>query len=297
MSKVHRLPHQAQKGQPAVGRPLPLSGSRNSQATAPGVAWLEPFAAIPRRWYTGVSAGVLGAAVLVWAVLTYGGFVSPLFLPSPTKVLTTGIQLFQEGVLVSHIAASVYRVGVGFLLAAVLAVPLGILMGSLKVVEALVEPIVNFVRYLPVTAMIPLLILYLGIADLQKIAVIFIGTFFQLVLLIADVTANVQRELLQAAYTLGASRRQVFFQVLVPATLPGVIDNLRITLGWAWTYLVVAELVAAESGLGYMILRAQRFLHTDRIFVGLFVIGLLGLISDYLFKALYRRLLPWSQKA
>jgi NitT/TauT family transport system permease protein len=152
-------------------------------------------------------------------------------------------------------------------------------------------------RYLPVSAMIPLLILWVGIDYEARVAVIFIGTFFQQLILIADVSSHVARDLLDVSYTLGASRRQVVSRVLVPATLPGVLDALRITMGWAWTYLVVAELVAANRGLGYMILNSMRGLFTDRIFVGIMVIGLLGLLTDQAFKHLHRWLLPWSPKA
>ena len=219
---------------------------------------------------------------------------STLFLPSPSDIARAALALARDGSLLVHTQASLVVIMSGWALAAVVAVPLGILMGTLKLVEALVEPVVDFVRYLPVSALIPLLILYIGIGTAEKVAVIFIGTFFQLVLLVADVSAHVSKDLLDSAYTLGADRGTVFTRVLVPATLPGVMDNLRITLGWAWTYLVVAELVSADRGLGYLILDSMRGLFTDRIFVGLFTIGLLGLASDLGFKWLHRRLLPWS---
>lgn len=235
--------------------------------------------------------------VICWCFLTYGGVVSRIFLPSPSQVMGTGWELWRDGTLLEYTLDSLYRVGVGFILAAILAVPLGILMGSCRLAEVILEPIIDFIRYLPVTALVPLLILYFGIGDLQKMSVIFIGTFFQLVLMIADVTANVPRDLTRAAYTLGANPWQVFHRVLLPASMPGILDNLRITMGWAWTYLVLAELVAANSGLGYMILRAQRFLQTEKIFVGLIVIGILGIITDYLFKIIFRIYLPWSEKA
>jgi len=252
------------------------------------------FQKIDYRFFTPVSLVIIVAA---WCGLTYGGLVSRIFLPSPTQVLQTGWGLWQDGTLLEYTLDSLYRVGVGFILAAVLAIPIGILMGSSKLMEALLEPTIDFIRYLPVTALIPLLILYFGIGDLQKMSVIFIGTFFQLVLMIADVTANVPKDLIRAAYTLGANGWQVFRRVLLPASLPGIMDNLRITMGWAWTYLVVAELVASNSGLGYMILRAQRFLQTEKIFVGLIIIGLLGVMTDYLFKLIFRIYFPWSEKA
>jgi NitT/TauT family transport system permease protein len=173
-------------------------------------------------------------------------------------------------------------------------VPLGILMGSYRIVQSALEPTVNFTRYLPVTSMIPLLILWVGIGLNEKIAVIFIGTFFQQIVMIADTAGQVPNELLNAAYTLGAKRFQVLTRVLLPATLPGVMDTLRVTMGWAWTYLVVAELVASNSGLGYMSMQAMRGLHADLIFVAILVIGILGMITDQLFKLAKRVFLPWA---
>jgi NitT/TauT family transport system permease protein len=258
---------------------------------------LRPHEQIAPRTYVGgvaLSGTLLAAA---WIVLSYGGFVQPLFLPSPTAVARAAVDLLRNGSLIVNAQASLVVIVTGWALAVLAAVPLGILMGTLKLVEALVEPVVDFVRYLPVSAMIPLLILYIGIGTAEKVAVIFIGTFFQLILLVADVSANVSKDLLDSAYTLGAKRRTVFSKVLVPATLPGVMDNLRITMGWAWTYLIVAELVASSRGLGYLILDSMRGLYTDRIFVGILTIGVLGLCFDVVFKWLHRKLLPWSPKA
>ncbi len=178
-----------------------------------------------------------------------------------------------DGSLLRNTWASLLVINVGFLLSSLVAVPLGILMGSFRVVAAALEPIVNFTRYLPVTSMIPLLILWIGIGFQEKVAVIFIGTFFQQIVMVSDVSARVPSELFNASYTLGASKWQVVTRVLLPATMPGVMDTLRVTMGWAWTYLVVAELVASSSGLGYMSMQAMRGLHADYIFVGILVIG------------------------
>jgi NitT/TauT family transport system permease protein len=280
-----------------AGRPVPGtdvdSGSRSRFSLGDA---LRPHEPIARRTYLGGVTLSAVAILVCWAGLTYSGLVPPLFLPSPSDVVRAAGALVREGSLITHTGASLRVILIGWALAVVVAVPLGVLMGTLKLVEALVEPIINFVRYLPVSAMIPLLILYVGIGTPEKVAVIFIGTFFQLVLLVADVSANVSKDLLDSGYTLGATRRTVFTRVLVPATLPGVMDNLRITMGWAWTYLIVAELVSADRGLGYLILDSMRGLFTDRIFVGLFTIGILGLISDLVFKWLHRRLLPWSPR-
>ncbi len=260
-------------------------------------AYLKPQEPVPRRVYLAIVIGSAVGLVALWCVLSYGGLVEPLFLPSPTAIVGAGVELARDGTLFQDMRASLYVIVTGWVLAAAAGVPIGILMGSFKVVEALVEPVVDFVRYLPVSALIPLLILYIGIGASEKIAVIFIGTFFQLVLLVADVAAHVPREQLDVSYTLGATRAQVVMRVLLPATLPGVMDTLRITMGWAWTYLIVAELVSADKGLGYLILNSMRGLFTDRIFVGLAVIGGLGLGFDLTFKWLHRRLLPWSPKA
>jgi NitT/TauT family transport system permease protein len=259
---------------------------------------LRPHEPIPRSHYSTVVASTLIVLFGLWGILSYGGIVQPTyFLPTPTLVLATGLRMLQDGTLLDNAWASVSVIVTGWAVASLLAVPLGILMGSFKFFEALFEPVVDFVRYLPVSAMIPLLILYIGLGVEEKIAVIFIGTFFQLILLVADVAAHVPKDLLDSAYTLGASRLRVVSRVLIPATLPGVMDNLRITIGWAWTYLVVAELVAAEKGLGIMILESQRGLRTDKIFVGLVTIGVLGFLSDSVFKLLHGVVLPWSPRA
>ena len=241
--------------------------------------------------------GAAGVVLLLsWCIASYGGFVNRLFLPTPGDVLATLAAMLRDGSLLVHAAASTQVILIGWAAAAVVAVPLGILMGSFRLFEAVLEPVVNFVRYLPVSAMIPLLILYVGIGDAARIAVMFVGTFFQLILMVADVSANVA-DLLDSAYTLGTRRWRVVTHVLFPATLPGVMDSLRLTIGFAWGYVVLAEIVAAENGLGIMILDSMRGLFVTRMFVGLVTIGVLGFAIDQLFKWLHRRLLPWSAKA
>jgi NitT/TauT family transport system permease protein len=237
----------------------------------------------------------MGLVLLGWSLLTYGGFISPLFLPSPGRVIAAGIEQFVQFGFATDILMSTYRVMAGFLTAAILGVPLGLLMGTFKAVEAFVEPLVGFIRYMPASAFIPLFILWLGIGDVEKIAIIFVGSFFQLVLMVAVVAASVPREMLETAYTLGAKRFQVIRRVLLPASLPGIVDTLRIIVGWAWTYIIVAELVAAESGIGYMIINAQRMLQTGSIIFGILAIGILGIITDYGFKWLHRWLFPWVE--
>src|SRR5262245_38115121 len=180
---------------------------------------LRPQTPLARAHYATIVMGSVGLLFGLWALLSYGGFVQPsYFLPTPTEVLSSGARMLLDGSLIEHAWASLAVIVTGWALAAVLAVPLGILMGSFKFFEALFEPVVNFVRYLPVSAMIPLLILYIGLGFEEKVAVIFIGTFFQLILMVADVAAHVPKDLLDSAYTLGASRLRVVTRVLIPAT-------------------------------------------------------------------------------
>jgi NitT/TauT family transport system permease protein len=182
----------------------------------------------------------------------------------------------------------------GFIIAALVAVPIGVLMGAYKPIEAFFEPFVSFARYLPASAFIPLLILWAGIGEMQKLLVIFIGSFFQIVLMVAVIVGSTRRDLVEAAYTLGASSSGVVRRVLLPSAAPSIAETLRLVLGWAWTYVIVAELIGASSGIGHMITDSQALLNTGQIIFGIIVIGAIGLISDYLFKWSNIRLFPWG---
>ena len=257
--------------------------------------FLSPREPIPKSLYLILALSSFAFFLIIWSILTYGGLVDPLFLPSPGRVFQAGVDLFVELGFTTDILNSVYRVMLGFIVAALIGVPLGLFMGTFKVAEAFTEPVVGFIRYMPASAFIPLFILWLGIGDIEKIAIIFVGSFFQLVLMVAVVAKNVHKDMLETAYTLGAKRFQVIWKVLLPASLPGIVDTLRIIVGWAWTYIIVAELVASASGIGYMIISAQRMLRTGNIIFGILTIGILGLITDYFFKWLYNRLFPWVE--
>ncbi len=243
---------------------------------------------------------VLGIAFFVlffavWAVATLGGFVQKTFLADPVTMLKSGWVLLTEMDFAEDIGMTVWRVLGGFAIAAALALPLGVAMGAWKPVEAFFEPFVSFARYLPASAFIPLLILWAGIGEAQKLAVIFIGSFFQLVLMVAVVVGNTRRDLVEAAYTLGSTDASLVRRVLIPGAAPEIAEILRMVLGWAWTYVIVAELIGASSGIGHMITDSQALLATNQIIFRILVIGLIGLVSDMVFKAVNRRLFPWAQ--
>jgi NitT/TauT family transport system permease protein len=255
------------------------------------LAPLEPVSA-RARWILG--AGFFVLFVLVWTAFTLGGFVSPTFLASPVTMAKEAWLLFTEYNFIHDIGMTVWRVFGGFILAAILAVPLGIAMGAYKGIEAFFEPFVSFCRYLPASAFIPLLILWAGIGEMQKILVIFIGSFFQLVLMVAVIVGGARRDLVEAAYTLGAGHGGIVKRVLIPGAAPEIAETLRLVLGWAWTYVIVAELIGSSSGIGHMITDSQALLNTGQIIFGIIVIGLIGLVSDFAFKAVNRKLFKWS---
>jgi NitT/TauT family transport system permease protein len=245
-----------------------------------------------RRSALGILFFVLFFAV--WAVATLGGFVPKTFLADPIAMVKSGWVLLTEQGFAKDIGFTIWRVLGGFVLAAVLAVPLGVLMGAFKPVEAFFEPFVSFARYLPASAFIPLLILWAGIGEAQKLSLIFIGSFFQLVLMIALQVGGTRRDLVEAAYTLGATDWGIVKRVLIPAAAPQIAETLRLVLGWAWTYVIVAELIGASNGIGHMITDSQALLATDQIIFGIITIGVIGLVSDLAFKRANRAMFRWA---
>ena len=229
-----------------------------------------------------------------WGYATLGGYVSKTFLADPITMVREGWLLLARHGFLFDIGVTIWRVLGGFVLAALVAVPVGILMGAYKPIEAFLEPFVSFARYLPASAFIPLLILWAGLGEMQKLLVIFIGSVFQIVLMVAVAVASVRRDLVEAALTLGARDRGILGRVLIPASAPEIAEILRLVLGWAWTYVIVAELIGSSSGIGHMIIDSQALLATGQIIFGIIVIGVIGLISDFLFKWGNRQLFPWS---
>lgn len=245
--------------------------------------------------FMAIAALVFVGLAFAWWLTTTLGLVRPLFLPSPAIVWGRLVELAAGGQLLTDLAISIYRILVGFLISTAIALPIGVLIGSYKVWEAAIEPFVDFIRYMPVVAFVPLTILWSGTGDAQKFLIIFIGTFFQQVLLVMDNVKAVPRDFINVGRTLEMPERRILARIVLPSAMPGIWDSLRISLGWAWTWLVVAELVAATSGLGYRITTAQRFFQTETIFGYLLILGVLGLATDQAMKASGRRLFRYLQ--
>jgi len=231
---------------------------------------------------------------IVWFLISKYAGIEPIFLPSPQDVIEATGRLWSKGYLTKDIVSSFTRVSCGFLLSAIVAIPLGILMGTFPSIRALFEPIVGIVRYMPAPAFIPLLIIYLGIDEAPKIALIFIGTVFFNVLMIMDSVKFVPQDLIETTYTLGGKRKQVLLQVITPYIIPRIIDTFRVNMAASWNLVVVAELLAATEGLGKRILLAQKFLKTDEIFACLIILGLIGFAIDIFFRLLLRFTCKWA---
>ena len=250
---------------------------------------------IPRWVYVIFSVAGFVIPLAFWQILSGTHIFSALFLPSPERVFKS-FERWAVSNLWEDTYVSVYQVVSGFLMAAVVGVPIGIYIGTFKIVEALLQPINDFVRYMPASAFIPLVLLWIGIGESAKVSIIFIGVFFQIIVMVADAVRNVPQKYLEAAYTMGAKKGEILSYVLFRGAAPDIFNILRVNMGWAWTYLVIAEMVAADRGLGFAIMQAQRFMDTPKIFVGIIIIGLLGLLFDISFRIMHRIFFAWSYK-
>lgn len=266
-----------------------------SQTLKPTVFW-RLSEEIPKKLNITLMLFSIGFPLLLWWLITTFGNVDPKFLPSPSQVIAAFGRLWSTGELLKDTVASLWRVGFGFLLASLIAIPVGVLMGSFASIRALLEPLFGLMRYMPAPAFIPLLILYMGVGEEPKITLIFIGVFFFNALMVMDTVKFVPKDLIEATYMLGGNRIQTLLRVIFPHVIPGIIDACRINLAAAWQLVIVSELIAATEGLGRRISVAGRFLKTDEIFVGLIVIGTIGLIFDLLFQYLLRVSCKWASQ-
>ena len=244
-----------------------------------------------------VILGLIGAAIFV-GVWEVGHYLTPeegrKFLPSVEEVLYALVDLFREQDFLADVIASCIRIFVSFFAAAAVAIPLGVLMGCFRNLRALLNPTLSGWRYLPAASFMPLLLVWFGPNDAARLALLFIGVVFFLTALILDNSEAVPSEFIEAALTMGASRREVVLNVVVPAAAPAIFDSMRNMIAVGWTYLVIAEIVGAQDGIGAMMMRAGRTLSVDMIMAGILTIGVLGVMTDILFRIVARLLLPWA---
>jgi NitT/TauT family transport system permease protein len=239
-------------------------------------------------------AGVVTFLAL-WSVLSYGGIIPPVILPTPGEVLRAFPRLHFEEALVRSAGYSLYRVTMGFLLSAAVAIPLGLLMGTFPPVKHFFAPLVDPLRFLPISALVPLFLVWFGIEEGMKIMLLFVGIFVYLLPLVVETVERVDDVYLQTAVTLGASRWQLVRHVLVPGSLPGIGEALRVMNGIGWTYVILAEIVNPRYGLGALITVAGKRSRVDWIFAGVLVIIAIGVATDFLIRAVNARLFHWQK--
>lgn len=248
--------------------------------------------AAPRRRMLALNLISVAAGILLWWALSAAG----LRLPSPVEVAVRGWELLVDGTLLSDTVASLTRVLIGFALGTLVAIPVGFLMGWYAWARGLVEPWIQFFRTIPPLAIIPLAIVLLGIGEEPKILVIFLAAFFACVISTFQGVVNIDRTLINAARVLGTKDAGIFLRVVVPASVPFILVGMRVGLGAAWATLVAAELIAAQAGLGYRMQQAQLYYDLPTIFVGLIVIGILGLLMDRVLLYAETKLTGWQER-
>ena len=249
---------------------------------------------VPQRKARALALAGLLSFLAIWCVLSYTGLVPTVILPSPTEVIRAFPVLHFEEALVRSAGWSLYRVGMGFVLSALVAIPLGLLMGTFPAVKHFLSPLVDPLRFLPISALVPLFLVWFGIEETMKIMLLFVGTFVYLLPLVVEAVENVDDVYLQTATTLGASRWQLVRHVLVPGSLPAIGEALRVMNGIGWTYVILAEIVNARLGLGHIITVAGKRSHVDQIFAGVLVILFIGVVTDAMIRIANKQLFAWK---
>lgn len=252
-----------------------------------------------------VQSKVIGAIsiitfVICWQLLCAFKWVSPILLPSPVQIVEAFIDLFQNGyretAFYQHILISVARAFFAFFVAIVVGVPLGLLMGRSPLLNAILDPFVQFLRPVPKIALIPLVVVWLGIGEESKFFLIFSATVLSVIVGATAASQNVPKGLIQAAQTMGLGRSSILFRVILPSTLPEIFTTIRLSIGIGWTALIAAEMVAATSGLGWMVINAGSYLRTDVVIVGIILLGMIGFLLDWLIVKAQQKWVPWTGK-
>lgn len=234
--------------------------------------------------------------LIFWQLLSKAGIWSTYLLPPPENVWEAVKGLFESGTLWKHVFVSISRVVGGFLLACLLAFPLAILLGLHPQLSPWFTPTLNFFRHTPPLALIPILILWLGIGEGTKLSIIILASFFPIFLNAESGIRNADFHLIEVGKSLGYSKKMIFQKIILPAALPSIALGIRLGMGYSWRALIGAEMIAASSGLGYLILDAEQMSRSDIVIVGIILIGILGTLMDWFFRKLYQDWLPWSQE-
>ncbi len=246
-----------------------------------------------------ISCGSSLGLLLAWVLVTETGLANELFLPSPQKVFSTLVEVatvgYQGSTLLEHVATSLYRILVGFGLACLIGIPLGVMMGLSEWVRAFFNPMIEFYRPLPPLGLYTLLVMWLGIGEASKLSLLFLAAFPGIIISTVQAVAAIDPIYVRAARSLGATKRDLFFHVFIPAAGPTILTGMRISLGFTYTVLVAAEIVAATAGIGWMIWDAAKFLLSDVVIGGLIVLGLTGVGLDLIMRKIGAVLMPWTR--
>lgn len=280
-----------------TGIPALWAGLMRAKPAKPGEIYGVPGQGDSLKLSTFVIAGL----IFTWWLVTQVGWVKPLFLPSPLEVMDAFTEVLRNGFtgasLWEHTWISTARVFGAFLLACVIGVPLGIAMGMSPVARGIFDPPIEFYRPIPPLAYLPLMIIWFGIDETSKVLLIFLSVFAPVALGARAGVKSAAIEQIHAAYSFGATRWQVIRKVILPSAMPEIITAMRIGIGFGWTTLVAAEMVAATSGLGYMVLTASKFLQTATVIMGIVVIAAIAYAFDHVMRFVERRVVPWKGRA
>jgi len=273
--------------------------SRNDAASAIPVRHVSGYSVPGEGSSTTIAVVTVVALLVLWWVATHNGWIRDLFLPTPERILTSFVEAWKGEIqggrpLPEHFGWSLFRVFTAFALACVTAIPVGIAMGVSRIARGIFDPPVEFYRPLPPLAYLPLIVIWFGIEETAKIVLIYLACFAPLAMAARAGVKSVMIEQINAAYSLGASKWQVIRHVVIPAALPEIFTGMRISIGFGWTTLVAAEMVAAQAGLGQMVLNASNFLRTDVVIMGIFVIGIVAYAFDLLMRHVERAVVPWK---
>jgi taurine transport system permease protein len=279
---------------------MSADGAEMVAPTMQAVGWGVRRARIPRPSRSFLLS-LLSVTVLLgtWLLVTEMGWANELFLPKPQAVwaafIKTSTRGYQGSTLLVHVGASLYRVLAAFFLACLVGIPLGVLMGVSRDARALLSPMIDFYRPLPPLGLYTLLVMWLGIGETSKLSLLFLAALPGIIISTIQAVTTIDQVYVRAAQSLGASRRDLLFQVYLPAAGPVILTGMRISLGFTYTVLVAAEIVAASAGIGWMIWDASKFLLSDVVIMGLIVLGLTGVVLDFTLRLIGRLLMPWTR--